>query len=315
MGLAFFFVLVYNKQDSNERRARMNAVKEKAYAKINLYLDCIGKREDGFHDIVTVMHSVSLCDEITVAKLGEGKSSIRLELDGNRRLPSDNRNLAYAAAEMFLSRAGIKADILIRLDKHIPISSGLAGGSTDAAATLRALNRLYGRCFTDRALLAMAAELGSDVPYCLVGGTALCEGRGERITRLPSSVRLHTVIAVDNEHVSTPWAYCALDRKYSDFDGSVPRGEMGYLGDLESFLNGGSFPSRGLYNVFENVVLDACPGALAIKNRMLELGAVSAVMSGSGPSVFGIFKDAQDATAAQHTLAAEGKRAYCAETV
>ena len=293
----------------------MNAVKEKAYAKINLYLDCIGKRADGFHDIVTVMHSVSLCDEVTVVKLGDGKSSIRLELDGNRRLPSDNRNLAYAAAEMFLARAGIKADILIRLDKHIPISSGLAGGSSDAAATLRALNRLYGRCFTDRALLAMAAELGSDVPYCLVGGTALCEGRGERITRLPSAVKLHTVIAIDNEHVSTPWAYSKLDAKYSNFDGSVARGEGGYLCDLERFLSGGEFPENGLYNVFEKVVLDACPGAFAIKNRMRELGALCAMMSGSGPSVFGVFKDAADAMSAQCTLIAEGKRAYYASTI
>ena len=293
----------------------MNAVKEKAYAKINLYLDCIGKREDGFHDIRTVMHSVSLFDELTVARLGGNKSSIRLELDGNRRLPADSRNLAYAAAELFLKNAGIREDVLIRLDKHIPVAAGLAGGSSDAAATLRALNKLYGKCFTERALIGMAAQLGSDVPYCLIGGTALCEGRGERMTRVYSSVTLHTVIAVDNEHVSTPWAYSALDERFADFDGSVPRGEGDYFASLGTFLDGGEFPPDGLYNVFESVVLDACPGALEIKKRLSDLGAMTALMSGSGPSVFGIFADAESALAARDALIVEGKRAYYATTV
>ncbi len=293
----------------------MNAVKEKAYAKINLYLDCIGKRADGFHDIKTVMHSLSLCDDITVARTGTAKGVVKLELDGNKRLPSDNRNLAYAAAELFLSRAAINDDILIRLDKRIPISSGLAGGSTDAAATLRALNRLYGRRFTDRALLGLAAELGSDVPYCLIGGTALCEGRGERITRLPSKVFLHTVVAVDNEHVSTPMAYSMLDERYSDFDGSVPTCGAENYAELSVFLGGGAFPKNGLYNVFESVILDTCPGALAIKKTMLEQGAVSAMMSGSGPSVFGVFECAKDAISARNILRSEGKRAYYATTV
>ena len=293
----------------------MNAIKEKAYAKINLYLDCIGKRDDGFHDIRTVMHSLSLYDDITVARPGSAKGTVRLELDGNRRLPADSRNLAYAAAELFLKRAGLRDDILIRLDKRIPVSSGLAGGSTDAAATLRALNRLYGKRFTDRALLSLAAELGSDVPYCLIGGTALCEGRGERLTRLPSKIFMHCVIAVDDEHVSTPAAYSMLDLRYSDFDGTVPTAKAENLPELEEFLNGGVFPKNGLYNIFESVILDTCPGALAIKKRMLELGAISAMMSGSGPSVFGIFASAIDAATARDALRSEGKRAYCATTV
>ena len=189
----------------------MNACKEMAYAKINLYLDCIGTRSDGFHEIKTIMHSLSLGDAVTVMVVSRDRQSIRMHLDGNRHLPTDSKNLAYSAAALFLERAAINADILIKLDKKIPISAGLAGGSSDAAATLRALNRLFGKCFTEKALLSMAAELGSDVPYCLLGGTALCEGRGERITRLDSSIKLHTVVAVDNEHISTPMAYRMLD--------------------------------------------------------------------------------------------------------
>jgi 4-diphosphocytidyl-2-C-methyl-D-erythritol kinase len=156
----------------------MNAAKEKAYAKINLYLDCLGIRDDGFHEIKTVMHSVTLADTVTVVVLSRDKRNIRLQLVGNRYLPTDSKNLAYSAAALFMERAAIDADILIKLEKHIPVSAGLAGGSTDAAATLRALNRLFGKRFSDKALLAMAAELGSDVPYCLVGGTALLRQRG-----------------------------------------------------------------------------------------------------------------------------------------
>ncbi len=297
------------------RRVAMQAVKEKAYAKINLYLDCLAKREDGFHDIKTVMHSLSLCDEVTVTLLSRDRSGIRMQLDGNRRLPTDGRNLVYAAAKLFMERAAISADISIRLDKRIPISAGLAGGSSDAAATLRALNRLFGKCFTDKTLLSIAAELGSDVPYCLVGGTALCLGRGERITRLDTPAPLYTVIAIDNEHVSTPMAYAALDERYSDFDGTVITDAEDRYAELISYLDGGEFPPSGLYNIFEGAILPECPGAAAIKKKLISLGAVCSVMSGSGPSVFGIFESADAARAAENALRAEGIRAYYAVSV
>lgn len=293
----------------------MNASKEKAYAKINLYLDCLGIRDDGFHEIKTVMHSVTLADTVTVVVLSRDKRNIRLQLVGNRYLPTDSKNLAYSAAALFMERAAIDADILIKLEKHIPVSAGLAGGSTDAAATLRALNRLFGKRFSDKALLAMAAELGSDVPYCLVGGTALCEGRGERITRLSAQLSLHIVVAIDNERVSTPVAYKALDERYSSFDGSLPTGGEEYLAPTLNFVGGAGFPERGLFNVFEESIFAVCPGAKRLKSRLVELGAVFAMMSGSGPSVYGIFDNETEALLAKETLIKEGVRAYYATSV
>ena len=290
----------------------MHAVKEKAYAKINLYIDVVSKREDGFHGIETVMHSVSLCDEITVTLNSLGTECIRVVLDGNRRLPTDSKNLAVAAATLFMSRAGIKADITLKLNKRIPIAAGLAGGSCDAAATLRAMNKLFGRTFADKALLSMAAELGSDVPFCLISGTALCRGRGEIITRLPSRLKLYTVIAVAREHVSTPRAYGMLDEKYADY--SVPRAPYA----LDAVLNAaqsGIMPKEELYNIFESVVFDECPGAAAIKAQMLTLGATHALMSGSGPSVFGVFGSEELASAARDRLIDLGFTAYLATSV
>ena len=289
----------------------MRAVKEKAYAKINLHLECVSRRADGYHDIKSVMHSLSLADEVTVILNGTDKTAIRVQLSGNLRLPTDKKNLVYAAADLFLSRLCISADITVRLDKHIPVAAGLGGGSSDAAATLRALNRLFGRPCTERALLFMAAELGSDVPYCLLGGTALCEGRGERITRLSAHRTHHAVIAISDEHVSTPAAYAALDEAYSNFDGSVEHGGQNELADLCAYLSGGPMPEK-LYNVFESVVLEKCPGAAHIRARLVELGARLALMSGSGPSVFGIFDTEKDALAASEALRAEGMRAYYA---
>lgn len=290
----------------------MNAVKEKAYAKINLYIDVVGKRDDGFHDICTVMHSVSLFDDVTVTLVSLGHKNIRVFLDGNKRLPTDSKNLAYAAADAFLSHSAIDADIIIRLNKRIPISAGLAGGSSDAAATLRAMNKLFKRPFSDKALLSIAASIGSDVPYCLVGGTALCEGRGEKITRLPSNLVLYTVIASSKEHISTPRAYQMLDEMYDDFRGcntaSIGAETLGCLNPAD--------PSTlKLYNIFEKAVLPLCPIAKGLKDRLIELGATAALMSGSGPSVYGIFADEDAARGAEKILNDEGAIAFYARSV
>ena len=293
----------------------MNAVKEKAYAKINLFIDVLAKREDGFHDISTVMHSVSLADEITVTLNSFGKRNVRMVLDGNKRLPTDGKNLAVCSAELFLSRALIDADVTVRLTKRIPVSAGLAGGSTDAAAVLRAMNKLFSRPFADKALVAMAASLGSDVPYCMKGGTALCSGRGEQITRLDGSLMLHTVIAVAHEHVSTPRAYAALDSLYSDFSSGAYAPRSVALAGLVESVRGGALPDGELYNIFEDAVLPACPGASALRARMPELGATHSLMSGSGPSVFGIFPGEAEARRAEQLLRSEGVTAYYAKTV
>jgi len=293
----------------------MRSVKEFAYAKINLYLNVLDKRPDGFHGIETVMHTLSLADEVTVTVTGSSKRAVRLTVDNLKWLPTDAKNIAYSAAMLYMERAHIDAEISIRLVKRIPVAAGLAGGSADAAAVLRAMNRLFGRMMTEKMLLTLAAELGSDVPYCLLGGTALCHGRGESITRLPDRLSLYAVIAVAGEHIATPAAYSALDRLYSDFDGSVPTGAEGALDALMSSVNRGVLDADRLFNIFEAAILPECPGARAIKDRLSALGAKYVLMSGSGPSVYGIFESKAAAESAAQALTRDGITAHAAETV
>ncbi len=293
----------------------MNAVKENAYAKVNLFLDVISKRHDGFHDIKTVMHSVSLADYITVFMEQSKETSVSVRVQGVGFLPTDKKNLAVRAAYLFLERASITAKIHIKIEKNIPIAAGLAGGSADAAAVLRALNRLAGKIFTERMILSMAEELGSDVPYCVQGKTAICEGRGEIITRLSCAPKFYFVIAVGDEHVSTPFAYTALDALYSDFDGSISTGGDEYFADLTEKLSSENILPSSLFNVFEAVILPKCESARKIKSRLLELGAANVLMSGSGPSVFGIFCTEEHAQKCAAILKSEHYNAHFAVSV
>ena len=293
----------------------MKTIKETANAKINLYLDVLSKREDGFHDIRTVMHSVSFGDTVTVTATPSDTTTVTMSVEGNRFLPTDSRNLAARAAYLFLERSSITASINIELVKRIPVAAGLAGGSSDAAAVLRALNKLYSRFFTVSALNDIAAELGSDVVYCLYGRCALCEGRGEIMTRLNVKVPGYVVIAIGNEHMSTPTAYKALDTIYSDFDGTRQTGGDECFARLMPALRENTIDPAGLFNVFEEAILPLCPTASAIRARLVELGARAAMMSGSGPSVFGIFDTFQDAVSACMELRKERCRAYHAKFV
>lgn len=293
----------------------MTTVKERANAKINLYLDVLSKRRDGFHDIKTVMHSVRLCDEITVTVLPADRTAVRLSVKGAAFLPTDNRNLAVKAAYLFLERAKLTADVSITLIKRIPVAAGLAGGSSDAAAVLRAMNKIYSKLFSVSALSTLAGELGSDVTYCLYGKTAICEGRGEKITKLPVKIDSVFVIAIANERVSTPGAYRQLDSIYSDFaSGNKTDGENKYPILIDSLKNG-RINERGLFNVFEEAVLPTCAGASRIKSEFIKLGAKGALMSGSGPSVFGIFDNAEDARRACYALREMKFKAYYASSV
>ncbi len=293
----------------------MIAVKEKAYAKINLFLDVVSKREDGFHEIKTVMHTVSLCDEVTLFYTPSDKTNIRVSVDGNKFLPQDSRNLAYRAAQLYLDKCALTASVDIKLKKRIPVAAGLAGGSSDAAAVLRAMNRSNRRLLTDKALSELSAELGSDVPYCLMGKTALCEGRGEKMTRLPDVYLGYAVIAIADEFVSTPKAYAALDGVFSDFDGTVKTGGNEKFPILKSAINEGKIDIKGLFNVFERAVLSDCPKATEIKAELLSLGAKAALMSGSGPSVFGIFDTLSKAELAKEALLNKGFGAFVVHSV
>ena len=293
----------------------MKSIRERANAKINLYLDVLTKREDGFHDIKTVMQSVSFGDDITVSCSPSKQTSVRLFAEGNRYLPTDMRNIAVKAAYMFMEKAGLCENVEIRLKKRIPVAAGLAGGSSDAAAVLRALNKLHEKIFTNKALNGIAAELGSDVVYCLYGKCALCEGRGEVITKVKCDVEQYVVIAIANEHMATPAAYKELDRIYSDFDGSCETGGNVRFKLLMDSVSCGKIDSRGLFNVFEAAILPMCPGASEAKSRLIELGAHASMMSGSGPSVFGLFNSEKQAKEACDKMRELGFRAYSASFV
>lgn len=293
----------------------MKTVKERANAKINLYLDVLAKREDGFHDIKTVMHSVTFGDDLTVSVEPSERTEVRLTVSGNKYLPTDSRNLAVKAAYLFLERARLTATVDIEMVKRIPVAAGLAGGSSDAAAVLRALNKLYGKLFSISALNEIAAELGSDVVYCLYGKCALCEGRGEIITKLKTKLNLYAVVAIANEHMSTPAAYKAIDGVYADFDGSVPTGGEAHFERLIPALAKDTPDLGGLFNVFESAVLDLCPGAAEAKRELMRAGALAAMMSGSGPSVFGLFETLDAAKRGCFKLRAKKFKAYYAKLV
>ena len=293
----------------------MVSVKEYAYAKVNLYLDVISKREDGFHSIKTVMHTVSLYDEVTVTVKPSHATRVTLTVEGHPKLPTDSRNLAVRAAELFLSSTLITAEVHIRLVKNIPVAAGLAGGSSDAAAVLRALNKAFKRPLAEKRLLQLAAELGSDVPYCVMGGTALCLGRGEIIERLPGKLQLNVVVAVADEYVSTPTAYAELDRIYGDFKEPRQDDSAASFGAILDSASIGAMSEAELFNIFENAILPICPKAENIKSTMLELGATHSLMSGSGPSVFGIFPSEASMNAARDYFVNQGIRAYSALSV
>ena len=293
----------------------MISIKEHAYAKINLYLDVLNKREDGFHDIKTVMHTVSLCDDITVSVRRAEKSSVHLSVAGHPKLPTDSRNLAVRAAELFLNTTLIGAEVHIRLVKRIPVAAGMAGGSSDAAAVLRAMNKAFKCPLTEKRLLELAAELGSDVPYCLIGGTALCYGRGERMERLPEALHLTLLVAIADEYVSTPMAYGELDRLYGDFKTERDSSHEGAFDSVIEAARSGKTDDLTLYNIFENAVFGTCTKAEKIKRQMLDLGATHALMSGSGPSVFGVFRNSAQAESALESFKRDGIRVYMAESI
>ncbi len=276
----------------------MTTVNERAYAKINLYLDVTGKRSDGFHELASVMQTVSLCDEVEVCAALADDSCITLSVENAPTLCADEHNLAYRAAVAYLEAARLRAEVRITLHKQIPIGAGLGGGSADAAAVLRAMQRIFGALDAD-VLLSLAKTLGSDVPFCLLSGTAVCHGRGERVTPMPASKRSHYVLALGSESVSTPEAYRLLDAAFSDFDGSHTSSPEGLADAWQTYLANSDTDMPPLYNIFESVILPLCPVAASVRACLDALG-YPALMSGSGPTVFALAPSVAEA----HTLAA-----------
>ena len=281
----------------------MNA---KAYAKLNLTLDIIRKREDGFHDLQMVMQSVALCDELTVTPAeGEGAMTTNLSY-----LPADGRNLAQMAAAAFREVTGKGGGVDITIEKNIPVCAGMGGGSSDAAAVLRAMNELTGAGLSLAELAKIGERVGSDVPYCVVGGTALAEGRGEILTPLPTLPHCWVAVCKPAFPISTPQLFGRVDvRKIvrrPDTSGVIDALEAGDLLGV----------SRRLYNVFEDVLEPRRKMEIdSIKAVMIDCGALGASMSGSGPTVFGLFDDENAARAACDELSKLYKNVYLTETV
>lgn len=267
-----------------------------ANAKINLSLDVLGIREDGYHEVKMLMQSIGLADRITLEPREAG-----IVLCTNRPyLPCDGRNLAYRAAELFFEVTGIQSGLFINIIKRIPVSAGLAGGSADAAAVLTGLNRLFGTRLGRRRLCELGATLGSDIPFCILGGTALAVGRGERIHRLPSLPRTYLVLVKPPIGISTPKIYQELDSRTID-----RRPDTDRLIDLIKKKEVGALAAE-MVNVLEPVCTFFEPRIAKLREELLHLGAQGARMSGSGPTVFGIFESYEKAEAAAAALRGRG---------
>ncbi|MBQ1934015.1 MAG: 4-(cytidine 5'-diphospho)-2-C-methyl-D-erythritol kinase [Clostridia bacterium] len=278
-----------------------------APAKINLYLDVVSRLDNGFHEIESIMQTVSLHDTVHISVEPCNDDTISLYCS-NPDIPQDERNIAWKAARMYLDTFDVQGySIDIKIEKRIPVCAGLAGGSTDAAAVLLALNSLFNKKASTDDLLECAARLGSDVPFCLVRGTMLTEGRGEimkDVSRIPDCALL---ICSSGESVSTPWAYAELDRLHGDFKTSKRS-----VGNFIECLNNGNLNdiAKNMYNIFEDAVFPACPLAEKSKDLLLKNGAIGAMMSGSGSSVFGIFADEETAIKAKSALDSSERQVY-----
>ena len=268
----------------------MRQIELKALAKINLGLDVLGKRENGYHDVRMIMQSIYLYDDVKIEKTEE--SGIFLETNLHF-LPTDSSNIAYKAAQMLLEEFDISQGVKIGLNKHIPVAAGLAGGSSNAAAVLFGMNRLFALHLTQEELMERGVKLGADVPYCIMRGTVLAEGIGEQLHKLPAMPKCTVLIAKPPVSVSTKMVYEALDAKeilvHPDIDGLIQGLEQGSLRRVASCMG----------NVLEDVTIPMYPVIDKIKEEMQACGALNALMSGSGPTVFGLFENRADARKAQ----------------
>ncbi len=270
-----------------------------ANAKINLFLDVESKRDDGYHNIVSLMQSVDLHDNVTIFYEPSVQKKIEIKTD-DPRIPDDERNIAYKAADRLVDSGHIR----IEIQKRIPSPAGLAGGSADAAAVIYGLCKLGVVDKSDKEIFGIAARIGADVPFCLVGGTKKITGIGDIIEDVTSLPELNLVIAVSGEGVSTPSAYAMLDERYDNFKAHK-------VTDLDFE----SFSTNNIYNVFEQVILPRREQAKNLKAEMISLGALTSFMSGSGPAIVGIFDSSEKANSAADELTYNGISAFACKTV
>lgn len=264
----------------------MNYIRMKAYAKINLGLDVLGTLDNGYHEVKMIMQSIDLYDKVNLQKNNSGRITIRTNLS---YLPVGPDNLVYKAAKLLFDEFNITDGLDIDLYKFIPVSAGMAGGSTDAAAVLKGVNILFNLGLRNNELMERGAKLGADIPYCILGNTALAEGIGDRLTSLKNCPDCHLVIGKPSVSVSTKFVYdrLVLDENtvHPDIDGIINAIEAGDIYGVASRLG----------NVLEDVTRKEYPVIGKIEEFMRENGAIGALMSGSGPTVFGIFDDEEKA--------------------
>lgn len=274
-----------------------NVVKKKAYAKINLGLDVLGVLPNGYHEVKMIMQTVGIYDELTFERANAG---ITITTDSGE-LPTNEDNLIYKACRLLMDRYDIHEGVKVHLQKQIPIAAGMAGGSADAAAALKGINELFGLGCEEEALKQIGVQIGADVPYCVMGGTALAEGIGEKLTPLTPPPDCYLLVAKPDINVSTKYVYEQLDAldsyEHPDIDGMVAALAAGDLGAMVKRMG----------NVLQEVTVPAYPIIETWKRRMLELGAVGSMMSGSGPTVFGIFTEEDKARNAYEKMAQETK--------
>ena len=260
----------------------MDKMELKALGKINLGLDVLGKRPDGYHDVRMVMQTIYLYDQITITKRKESGIGLSTNLF---YLPVNENNLAYRAAKLLMDEFEIRSGVDIFLEKHIPVAAGMAGGSSNAAAVLYGINRMFDLGLSMEELMKRGVSLGADVPYCIMRGTVLAEGIGEILTPLPPMPRCQIVVAKPPVSVSTKMVYEKIDSRriveHPDIDGIIDGLKEGDVTKIASRMG----------NVLEQVTVEEYPVIDKIKKLMNEGGAKGAMMSGSGPTVFGIFTE------------------------
>lgn len=279
----------------------MDKIVLNAYAKINLFLEVCEKRADSYHNIDSIMQTVSLCDVVTLEK----NECIALSNDAG--LPNNENNLAYKAAALFFNNTGIKGGAKIHIEKKIPISAGLAGGSTNAAAVLRGLDILYETRIDTETLCGWGAKLGADVPFCIKQGTFITRGIGDKFIPCAPLPHCYLVISKIGEGVSTPYAYGEIDRARDNIN-TVYKSSK----DVSEALARKNIADvcNTMYNVFESVVCPIRPRIAEQKEILLKNKALNTMMSGSGPSVFGIFDNCNNAENALKQLRDYGAAAF-----
>ncbi len=305
--LAKFAPIVYNEQNDLLEETKMTTLFEPAYAKLNLTLDVLGKREDGYHDLKSVMQTISLRDDVEI-DIGTGKPwTLLCDQEG---IPCDERNHAWMAAKVYFDTIGKDPDGLeIRITKRIPAEAGLGGGSADAAAVLRALNRHYGYPLSIPALAELGASVGSDVPFCVMGGTAVAEGRGDRLRKLPEMPDCIFVICKPDFSVSTAQLYAKLDEtviaKHPDHNA------------MESAILAGDLAgvAQNLYNVFDPVVTADHLELNYIKSIFNSYGSLNQQMTGSGSAVFCMVTEFEFAAVICNMLRENYPQVYIAKPV